>query len=373
MINSKLQEEILIAKRHPLSYGSLTNLIRILITHGGVDYQYFLRIILITFFCCQGITYRLTEKLKFNKTIDELKINKPPVFIIGHWRSGTTYLHDLMSQDPNFSYVSTRQAWAPETFLLMSNKLNQEEIDKIVPTQRAMDNVKVSIDSPAEEEWAVANICDSSYHQYYFPKRGKTDFSSFNNKKQKSIKENWKKAYLRICKKATIAFNGKRLLLKNPANTTKIQWLLEMFPDAKFIHIYRNPYKVYASKTHSAKTWGALMRLQSQSEVESETRILNAYKEHMQFLFDHQTLIPQENFWEIRYEDFIGNEIVELEKIYQQFDLMEFEQAKTYFQTYLDSHRNYKTNKYSLDEETIAKVYNAWQFTIDKWQYSPPQ
>ena len=28
------------------------------------------------------------------------KIDQPPVFIIGHWRSGTTMLHELMIQDP---------------------------------------------------------------------------------------------------------------------------------------------------------------------------------------------------------------------------------------------------------------------------------
>ena len=371
--NINLKKEFIIALRHPLSYGSFTNLIRILISYGGVDRQYLFRTIFIVLICFSGIPFRMIERILFGKKIEKLQIEYPPIFIIGHWRSGTTYLHNLMTQDPNFGYVSTQQAWSPETFLLMSQPFIKKQLSKIPPTHRAMDKVEVSIDAPAEEEWAIANISYSKRHVACFPRGAREYFLNLDDRKKQIMIETWKKIYLRTCKKASFVFNSKRLILKNPANTGRIKELLEIFPEAKFIHIYRNPYRVYASRKHSSKTWSPQMRLQNQSETQSEKNILETYQKVMQLLFDNQALIPEENFYEIKYEDFVGNELAELEKIYQQFNLPEFDKAKTHFQEYLDSQANYKTNKYSLDDETIAKIYDAWKFTIDKWQYSPPQ
>ena len=40
-----------------------------------------------------------------------------PVFILGHYRSGTTYLHELLSNDPGFASPNRFQAFNPSTFL----------------------------------------------------------------------------------------------------------------------------------------------------------------------------------------------------------------------------------------------------------------
>ena len=48
-------------------------------------------------------------------------------------------------------------------------------------------------------------------------------------------------------KKITMYHHGKQLVLKNQDNTGKIPQLLEMFPNAKFVYCYRNPYDLYMS------------------------------------------------------------------------------------------------------------------------------
>ena len=40
-----------------------------------------------------------------------------PVFILGHWRSGTTLLHGLMAQDDQFAYPRIYQVSNPHSFL----------------------------------------------------------------------------------------------------------------------------------------------------------------------------------------------------------------------------------------------------------------
>ncbi|MCW5319205.1 hypothetical protein GTQ43_38110 [Nostoc sp. KVJ3] len=174
-------------------------------------------------------------------------------------------------------------------------------------------------------------------------------------------------------KKASFISNSKRLVLKNPANTAKIKILLEMFPNAKFIHIYRNPYTVYLSRKNASKKFGSNLRLQYISELEVDANILESYQKQMIFFLSHKALIPEENFVEIKYEDFLGNELIYIQKIYEQFQLPDFEQSKEYFHQYLIAHSDYQTNKHLFDNETITKVYDAWKFTIDQWQYNPPQ
>ena len=48
-------------------------------------------------------------------------------------------------------------------------------------------------------------------------------------------------------KKISYKYIGKRVLLKSPANTGRIKEILEVYPDACFIHIHRDPYAVYQS------------------------------------------------------------------------------------------------------------------------------
>lgn len=370
MINLKnnIQKEMLTGLKHPLSSGSFTNLMILLVNNGGVDKKYILRALFISFVSFIGIPIRIFEKIKFGKQIENIKLQHPPIFIIGYWRSGTTYLHNLMTQDPNFGYVTLAQAWAPETFLsgqqLFKNKLN-----KIEPTKRPMDNVLISSDSPEEEEWALVNTSPYSiYHAAFFPKRSK--IIALESEK---IENSWSTAYISILKKATFNFKGKRLVLKNPANMTRVKLLLKIFTEAKFVHIYRNPYIVYASHKHAYQTFAPTIRLQEIDEEQKDTKILKIYQQVMQKFFSEKDLIPQENLIEIKYEDFVGNEMAELKRIYEQFNLPDFNKVEENFKNYLESHANYKTNKHLMDSETITKVYDACQFTIDKWQYSPPK
>ena len=52
------------------------------------------------------------QRLWYGRRIDATPI-QPPLFIIGHWRSGTTFLHELMVLDDRFTYPTTYQCFAP--------------------------------------------------------------------------------------------------------------------------------------------------------------------------------------------------------------------------------------------------------------------
>jgi hypothetical protein len=97
-------------------------------------------------------------------------MEKDPVFILGHWRSGTTFLHNMLCSDPQSAYVSTYQSVFPDN--LASQAIFKTFMKMNLPEKRPSDNVKLGIDLPQEDEFALSNmIADSFYHFFYFPEK----------------------------------------------------------------------------------------------------------------------------------------------------------------------------------------------------------
>ena len=62
----------------------------------------------------------LLQHCLHGKKIANVSLDAPPIFIVGHWRSGTTYLHELMVRDKRFGYASTYDCFAPHHFVMTS-------------------------------------------------------------------------------------------------------------------------------------------------------------------------------------------------------------------------------------------------------------
>lgn len=363
-------------EQHPLAGGSFINLIKLFLFSGGVDREYLPKALVVARESLRTIPLRIYERIKFDRQLAEVEIKFPPIFIIGHWRSGTTYLHYLMSRDPNLGYYATWQAFRNSEIFLANPVLAKLRADATFPRKRGVDGVILSSDYPTEEEPALANYSLCSFAAgRFFPKNMQTVFQKvvLFAGKDESEKKEWEKVYLRFFKRVTLNAEGKRLILKNPLNTARIEVLLELFPDAKFIHIYRNPYVVYASTCNLNKKFGEILGFQRISDREMSENIFCLYKAMMKKFLADKNLIPSENLIEISYEDFIGNEMSYLNKIYTQFNLPGFDLAEPLFRKYIESQANYETNKYSLDGETLKRISEEWKFTIDRWQYDVPE
>lgn len=363
----------LVLTQQPLALSSFKNWLELIIKHPKIDFKYIPRALLVSFLSFSTIPLRILESIRLKEQIKNLEITQDPIFILGHWRSGTTHLHNLMSLDENFGYISTFQALAPG-FFLTKGKLLKTILGLMLPYNRPMDKVKMSIDYPQEEEFALANVSPFSfYHGWYFPKNMRKYFDNFVLFKNitQQTKEEWKKVYLDIIKKATISEN-KRLLLKSPTNTARIKILLEIFPNAKFVHIYRNPYSVYSSTKKLYSSLLPVCELQTINEADIEANILYFYQETMQKFMQEKWLIPEGNLVEVKYEDLETQPLVQLSRIYQKLDLPGFEQTEAKFAKYLNERQSYKKNQYTLSEQAIAKISQAWSFTIDMWDYDVP-
>jgi len=359
--------------QHPLFGISPKNWIQLIEHNGGIDFRYLDRAAFITLASLFTCPARLLFKINYQRKIDKFTMNKSPVIIIGHWRSGTTYLHELLSSDPQFCYVSLLNTMLPDSFPLFES--SKDFLSKFLPKTRPMDNIEVDIDGPYEEEAALAVLSPwSFFHALHFPRNAEEQYlkSVHFDGLSKSEKKQWKYMYKRFMKTVVFTNQGKRLLLKDPANTARIPLLLELYPKARFIHIYRNPYKVYVSTIKMRNKVLEKLALQKGNSAQIEQEVINNYKRLMTSYFTQKKLIPKNQLIEIRYEDLVKNPIQQVKSIYTNLDLPHVQNAIPYMKKYLDKKKDYKTNVYKIDKAIIQRVAEQWNFTIKKWNYSPP-
>jgi len=297
-----------------------------------------------------------------------------PIFIVGHWRSGTTHLANIMSNAPRYGIISPLASGLPWE-LLSIGKLFRPILEKSIPEDRLIDRVPVTPRSPQEDEFGIANMFPYSFlHGLYFPQKLHQYIQQgifWEGLTEKEM-ECWKSLFITYLKKVYL-YEGKRpLLIRNPVYTARIKTIRDLIPGAKFIHIYRNPYQVFVSMQNYYRKLLPALALQDYNNLEVDKVILNTYL-NMMISFDQDSLkLGNNELIQIRYEDLDKEPLKVLESIYKQLNLKEYEKDIVYFQKYLDGIHHYRKNAYRYDEETLRMVQSHWGRYIDRWGYEIP-
>ena len=220
----------------------------------------------------------------------------------------------------------------------------------------------------------MANVSPYSFYHYWsFPRGARQCFEKYAlfQEAPENIVTRWKDTYEHILRKATFRARGRRLVLKNPVNTGRIALLLELFPDAQFIHVYRNPYVVFSSTRYFYHKMLSLVYLQTIQDREIEANILLFYAAMMQKFWREKSLIPPGNLVEVKFEDLEADPLAETRRIYASLGLSGFAAAEPHFQMYAASQRDYRKNSFPLNQEIIGTVNRHWKFALENWGYRP--
>jgi hypothetical protein len=365
------QKSVLTDVQHPLALSSFQNWLQLLWQNRGVERAYLARAASVTTLSLLTSPLRWYEHLRYDAAVAQFTPAAPPIFVIGHWRSGTTYLHNLLCQDAQFGYISTLQSMAPEVMFVGHDALHRLFGGR-APTKRPMDNMLVSIDTPQEEEMALASqSLYSTYHQWWFPRHATHYFERYALQEGISRRDarRWAELYQRLVQKLTVRNNGRRIVLKNPSNTGRIRALLEAFPGAKFIHIYRNPYDVFVSTQHLYRKTLPSIQLESISEAEINDNILQFYRALMCKYLRERELIPAGDLVEVRFEDLERDPLDEMRRVYQTLDLPGWAAAEPAMRDYIGTLSDYQKNTFMFAPDLIAKVNQHWRFAFERWDY----
>ncbi len=361
----------LIVKEEPLGGYSFPTILQVLWDNKfDVDFKYFHRFLYAIGLAVVTSPLKTIQKLRFHRKIKKTEIKQDPIFLIGHYRTGTTYLMTLMAYDKSKGYVSNIEAYATLLYLGFP-KLTKVIIDASLPDVRPMDNVIMGAEEPTEEEYCIGTFSRYGYYTgFIFPKNFDlyTKYLTFEGMPRHH--KRWKKKFYYLVQMLTYGHKGKQLFLKNPTHSYRIRDILEMFPNAKFIHTYRNPYKVYSSTVKFFDGVFAIYTLQKWDKEKMKQDILDNYK----LLYEYQDrdlhLIPEDRIFHIKYEEFIENPSEKMEEMYKYLKLDGWEEYKENIIAYAESQkRDYVPNVHKTDDDVIRRVNGNWDEYRKKYGY----
>lgn len=296
----------------------------------------------------------------------------PPVFILGHMRSGTTHLHNLMAASGRFATVPPVLAGLPWEALGLGRAL-RPFIDPYLPETRFMDAVRVASDSPTEDEVALANMGGPSYyHALYFPRRFAATYA------RGLLLESCTEAELAARHRALARYVGKMarrargrpLLLKNPAYTAQIARLRALWPQARFIHIHRDPGAVFASTRRAVAAVLDELALQDHAHVDIDAVVLDLYPRMMRPLLAGMRDLPCGHGAHVAFADLERDPEAALARLWAALDLGDFAEAAPRIAAYRASIAGYRTGANALDPALRARIDAAWAPCFTRLGYS---
>jgi hypothetical protein len=234
-----------------------------------------------------------------------------------------------------------------------------------------MDGMALGPDTPQEDEFAMCVSCLRSpfLGMASFPRRAEhyDRYLTFAGVAPQEVEE-WKTAFDWFLRKLTVR-HGRRLLLKSPTHTARIRLLLELFPDARFVHIHRDPYAVFKSTQHLFRSLWPINVLQ-EPQPDTDERILRRYTTMYDAFLAERDLIPAGQYHEVAYQRLVADPLGQVREVYERLRLTGFERVRPDLERYAASLGDYRPNAHTeLPPEQRERVRSAWQRSFDVWNY----
>ncbi|MCG8698626.1 MAG: sulfotransferase [Bacteroidales bacterium] len=344
------------ADKHPYYTINFFLGVKLMFAHQLYRTRHIGKFIIILLFSLLLLPFQCINKIYYNVRLRHYQLSHDPVFIIGHWRSGTSFLHHLLAQDQQWGIVNGFYAFFPGLEIFNHN-IVRKLIKQVMIKKRPQDKMPRSVDVPEEEEFALTNISKFGvYHSLWLPKENDyfNRFCLFKTTQQNI--EKWKKKYLLLLKKYAYLNNSRQLLLKNPVNTARIKVLLELFPNAKFIYIHRNPVETYCSMVNMYEKAIKPQFLQDFDKRQIEAKTVSWYILVQKSFNEQKSLIKEGNLVEVKFEELVKKSQITIKQIYTQLRISLSENAQKKINTYLDSVKDYRQNTYHLSKEERNKI-----------------
>ena len=318
---------------------------------------------------CFNSAMSLAQQLAYGRAIANTRIDQPPVFVLGHWRSGTTFLHELLVLDARFGYPTTYECFAANHFLV-TGRILPSLVSFLLPSKRPMDDMPVSFNHPQEDEFALVSmgaptpILKMAFPNDPPPYMELLDMAGVAD----DVLNSWRDSLMQFIQALTYV-KQKPLVLKSPPHTGRIGVLAEMFPGARFIHIVRNPFSMFPS---TRRLWVALEEAQAfqiPHHRQLDDYIFQAFERMYAGFESQRRQIAPNRLCEVRYEDLVSQPLEQLRRIYTSLELGDFEESQPQVQQYLEQCQGYRVNRHELEPEVEQQIRRRWAFFIDRYRY----
>lgn len=315
--------------------------------------------------------FRLLELLIFDWSIRNHQLKHAPVFVIGHWRSGTTHLQNTLRQDPQTITTDIYSSIFSDHYFLTERWLKPflNFILRKTKAGYALQRSQLDFDLPAELDSAMVSIFSTNAYTWghLFPKcfeRTIHELIFFRGQKKS---EDWIRDYDYLIRKISFRSGGKRVIVKSPGDTARIQLLIKKYPEARFVFIHRNPVEVYLSTYY---LWQVVLREYSLQKITGEKAdglVLTTYERLLQSYLEQKRGIPSKQLIEISYNELNQQPLETVKKIYAHFGFAF--QHESHLREFIKANTVFKNVPYVVQEKTEKLVREKWEFAFKEWNY----
>ena len=236
-----------------------------------------------------------------------------------------------------------------------------------------MDDVDIHCNSPQEDEWASCIMgVPSPYERVLFPRHPARfmDYLDMEGVRPAEV-EQWKASW-RWFLQCVADGSRQPLVLKSPTHTGRLHVLREMFPDAKFIHITRDPYRIFASTMRMWPIMEQAHGLQCTArQTSSRLRefVLTSHERMYASFHHHRPSVGKNQICDVRYEDLVAYPVAMMSLLYQHLDLGDFAAVRDRVRDYSSAKRAYQTNQYDTSGSWRSEVSRRWSEYFDRYGY----
>ncbi|MBC1262516.1 sulfotransferase [Synechococcus sp. BSF8S] len=311
----------------------------------------------------------LLTAIIFRRQLRCAQLHDAPIFIIGHWRTGTTYLHELMMLDNSLCTPNSLQCFAPSCFPLI-DRFFYKYMNWLMPATRYFDQVSMGWTRPQEDEFALLALgAPSPYLRIAFPHTARQRDASIDFKEYSiKVANLWIKK-LELFLSLLYIRDQRRPVLKSPTHTARIGVLNKMFPGAKFIHIVRDPRAFVPS---TKRLWQSLYTFHSFQVGPFnwlEELVFSQYNDMYSCFNRDQNVLSANQLCEIKYENLVSDPVTVMRYVYQKLGLSDADAYDTKLRAYLSSLPPYKANEFAPAAPLLSRIENECADYIQKYGY----
>ncbi|MFK8186311.1 MAG: beta-ketoacyl synthase N-terminal-like domain-containing protein [Phormidesmis sp.] len=275
-----------------------------------------------------------------------------PLFILGLPRTGSTYLHNLLCQDPSVRWLSLWEGYTPypspdpKTYTsdprIQQTQNTFKNYEFFTPESTAMH--KYDAHAPEECVWLLQNdfACTSFSFLTQIPaytawlkQQDMTPVYAYYRQQLQLL--DWK-------------FSSDRWVLKNPFHLADLSALETIFPDARFIQTHRDPYRVVASYCRLIENLRPVYSDQLDKRAIGQ-EILGILAHQVEQGMKARAAISQERLCDISFGSLVKDPVGTVRQIYNHFGYEMSQEMDKNIQQYINNNPRYKHGKYSYSLE----------------------
>jgi hypothetical protein len=295
-----------------------------------------------------------------------------PIYVIGWPRTGSTILHTLLAQDPKHRALLYYEGFDPSAPARGGQDRRPAKLAKML---RGLEYVQPGYRAihPMDPD-SVEECVTVFYHTFSTPE---FDFQYHCPSYLEFLERQGTRApYTHYRKQLQMLQHyrphGERWILKDPTHLVALDTLLELFPDALFVWIHRDPVRTLASiASLTAHTRGLFSDAHPAEAVGNEV-LSGFWPRALCRGLELRDELPAERFIDVRYADFMQDPLRSIAGIYQRLGLELRPEARNAMQRYLREHaqgsegtHRYSPEQFGIDGEVQWQRFADYRERFD--------